>query len=91
MRGPQAHLVAERHPTVSALAATAIMAARKDSDQPASLTLMTSPTDMRISWAKVNDLANNKPLDGFESKRADLSGLSQPLHFEYAMTLWAQP
>ena len=66
--GPQAHLVAVCQPTVSALAATALMAARKDPDQPASLTLMAGPIDVRVSPTKVNDLANDKSLDWFESK-----------------------
>ncbi|MDB5542991.1 MAG: poly(3-hydroxybutyrate) depolymerase [Hyphomicrobiales bacterium] len=66
--GPQSHIVAVCQPTVSALAAVSIMAARKDPDQPASLTLMAGPIDVRVSPTKVNDLANEKPFDWFESK-----------------------
>jgi polyhydroxyalkanoate depolymerase len=66
--GPQSHMVAVCQPTVSALAATSILAARKDPDQPASLTLMAGPIDVRVSPTKVNDLANEKPYEWFESK-----------------------
>ena len=64
--GPQSHIVAVCQPTVSALAAVAVMAARKDDCQPASLTLMAGPIDTRISPTKVNDLANQKPYAWFE-------------------------
>jgi poly(3-hydroxybutyrate) depolymerase len=66
--GPQCHVVAVCQPTVSALAATAILAANKDPDQPASLTLMAGPIDTRISPTKVNELANQKPYKWFEEK-----------------------
>ena len=66
--GPRSHVVAVCQPTVSALAATSIMAARKDPDQPARLTLMAGPIDKRISPTKVNDLANEKPYEWFEQK-----------------------
>ncbi len=66
--GPDTHVVAVCQPTVAALAATAIMAAARDPLQPASLTLMAGPIDTRISPTKVNDLANDKPYEWFESK-----------------------
>ncbi len=66
--GPESHVVAVCQPTVSALAAVAILAAAKDPDQPASLTLMAGPIDTRISPTKVNDLANDKPYEWFEEK-----------------------
>ena len=66
--GPASHLVAVCQPTVSALAATAILAAAKDKDQPASLTLMAGPIDTRVAPTKVNELANQKPYEWFEEK-----------------------
>jgi len=66
--GPGAHVVAVCQPTVAALAATAILAAAKDPHQPASLTLMAGPIDTRINPTKVNELANEKSYQWFESK-----------------------
>lgn len=66
--GPDSHIVAVCQPTVPALAATAVMAERKDPNQPASLTLMAGPIDTRINPTKVNDLATGKPIDWFASK-----------------------
>lgn len=66
--GPQSHVVSVCQPTVSALCAVSLLAARKDPDQPASLTLMAGPIDVRVSPTKVNELANEKPYDWFESK-----------------------
>ena len=64
--GPDCHVMAVCQPAVAALAATAILAAEKDPDQPASLTLMAGPIDARMSPTKVNELATEKPLDWFE-------------------------
>jgi len=66
--GEGCNLVAVCQPTVAALAATAVLAARKDNCQPASLTLMAGPIDVRIAPTRVNDLANGKPYEWFESK-----------------------
>jgi poly(3-hydroxybutyrate) depolymerase len=64
--GPNSHVLAVCQPTVAALAATAVLAADKDPDQPASLTLMAGPMDARVAPTKVNDLANEKPYEWFE-------------------------
>jgi poly(3-hydroxybutyrate) depolymerase len=66
--GPRTHVVAVCQPAVSALAATAVMAQEGANDQPASLTLMAGPIDTRISPTKVNDLANDKPIEWFAEK-----------------------
>src|SRR5580658_447957 len=47
--GEECHIVAVCQPTVSALAATAVMARDRDGLQPASLTLMAGPIDARVS------------------------------------------
>ena len=63
--GEDCHVVAVCQPTVSALAATAVLAMEGANTQPASLTLMAGPIDVRISPNGVNKLANDKPLPGF--------------------------
>ena len=65
--GPNTHVVAVCQPAVPALAATAIMAARNDPLQPASLTMMGGPIDTRRNPTAVNKLAQSKPLSWFES------------------------
>jgi len=62
--GEECHLVAVCQPTVSALAATAILAA-EGGVQPASLTLMAGPIDPRVAPTKVNELAQEKPIEWF--------------------------
>lgn len=64
--GPESHLMGVCQPTVACLTATAIMAENKDPYQPASLTLMAGPIDGRINPTKVNQLANEKPIEWFE-------------------------
>jgi polyhydroxyalkanoate depolymerase len=63
--GPDSHIVAVCQPAVSALAATAVLAKEGANLQPASLTLMAGPIDTRIAPTKVNDLANEKPIEWF--------------------------
>ncbi len=63
--GPDCHIVAVCQPTVSALAATAVMAQEGGAVQPASLTLMAGPIDARIAPTKVNELAQEKPIEWF--------------------------
>jgi poly(3-hydroxybutyrate) depolymerase len=63
--GEDCHVVAVCQPTVSALAATAVMAQEGGSVQPASLTLMAGPIDARIAPTKVNELAQEKPIEWF--------------------------
>ncbi len=64
--GPYVHVVAVCQPSVPALAATAVMAAREDEFQPASLTLMGGPIDTRCSPTAVNNVAEQQPLSWFE-------------------------
>ena len=64
--GPNTHIVAVCQPAVPCLAATAVMAAKDDACQPASLTLMGGPIDTRRNPTKVNDLAGARSLNWFE-------------------------
>ncbi len=63
--GEDCHVVAVCQPTVSALAATAILAQEGANIQPASLTLMAGPIDARVAPTKVNELAQEKPIEWF--------------------------
>src|ERR1700728_1775483 len=65
--GPRAHMVAICQPSVSALAAAAIMCETDHPARPATLTLMAGPIDTRIQPAKVNEFAKSKPLTWFEN------------------------
>ena len=58
--GEDCHIVAVCQPTVSALAATAVMARDRGGLQPASLTLMAGPIDARVSPTKVNEFGARK-------------------------------
>jgi poly(3-hydroxybutyrate) depolymerase len=64
--GPRPHMVAICQPSVSALAAAAIMCEDNHPSRPATLTLMAGPIDTRIQPTKVNELAKTKPLKWFE-------------------------
>jgi len=64
--GPGSHMVAICQPSVSALAATAIMSEDDHPARPASLTLMAGPIDTRISPTKVNEFATTRSLSWFE-------------------------
>jgi poly(3-hydroxybutyrate) depolymerase len=64
--GPRPHMVAICQPSVSALAATAIMCEDNHPSRPATLTLMAGPIDTRIQPTKVNEFAKSKPLKWFE-------------------------
>src|ERR1700733_2411027 len=64
--GPRPHMVAIYQPSVSALAAAAIMCEGNHPSRPATLTLMAGPIDTRIQPTKVNDFAKSKPLKWFE-------------------------
>ena len=79
--GPGAHVVAVCQPTVSALSATAIMAANNNPAQPATLTLMAGPIDTRVNPTEVNRLALEKPIAWFETR---LVG-TVPLRYKGAM------
>jgi polyhydroxyalkanoate depolymerase len=63
--GDDCHVVAVCQPTVSALAATTLLAMDGANTQPSSLTLMAGPIDVRIQPNGVNKLANDKPLAWF--------------------------
>ena len=64
--GANTHMMAVCQPAVPALVATAVMAARGDTDQPASLVLMGGPIDTRRNPTKVNNLAAARSLEWFE-------------------------
>ena len=64
--GPNTHVIAVCQPAVPALMATALMAARKDPFQPASLTLMGGPIDTRRNPTEVNRLAMTRDVSWFE-------------------------
>ncbi|MEZ5856259.1 MAG: polyhydroxyalkanoate depolymerase [Hyphomicrobiaceae bacterium] len=64
--GPNTHVIAVCQPSVPALAAAAVMAARDDPNQPMSLTLMGGPIDTRRNLTVVNQLARDKPIEWFE-------------------------
>jgi polyhydroxyalkanoate depolymerase len=64
--GPRPHMVAICQPSVSALAAAAIMCEDNHPSRPATLTLMAGPIDTRIAPTKVNEFAKSKPINWFE-------------------------
>jgi len=64
--GPRSHMIAICQPSVSALAAAAIMSEDNHPARPASLTLMAGPIDTRIQPTKVNEFATSRPLRWFE-------------------------
>ena len=64
--GPRPHMVAICQPSVSALAAPAIMCEDDHPSRPATLTLMAGPIDTRIAPTKVNEFAKSKPIKWFE-------------------------
>jgi polyhydroxyalkanoate depolymerase len=64
--GPRPHMVAICQPSVSALAAAAIMCEDDHPSRPATLTLMAGPIDTRIQPTKVNEFAKSKPINWFE-------------------------
>jgi poly(3-hydroxybutyrate) depolymerase len=65
--GPRAHMTAICQPSVSALAAAAVMCEDDHPARPATLTLMAGPIDTRIQPTKVNEFAKSKPINWFES------------------------
>lgn len=64
--GPGSHVVAVCQPCVQTLTAAAVMAAEGNPAQPASMTLMAGPVDVRVNPTKVNGLAQSKSIDWFE-------------------------
>src|SRR4030081_409034 len=71
--GPRSHMVAICQPSVSALAAAAVMAEQDHPARPATLTLMAGPIDTRIQPTKVNDFAKSKPIKWLEEKLINYS------------------
>jgi poly(3-hydroxybutyrate) depolymerase len=64
--GPNTHVMAVCQPGVPVMMATALMAAENHPSQPATMTLMGSPIDSRLSPTVPNKLAMERPLSWFE-------------------------
>ncbi|AFV00162.1 polyhydroxyalkanoate depolymerase [Simiduia agarivorans] len=65
--GKNTHVVAICQPTVQALIATAVLAERKSSATPKSLTLMAGPIDCSKNPTRVNTYAQEHSLDWFRN------------------------
>ena len=78
--GPGTHMIAVCQPSVPALAATAVMAARRDPNRPATLTMMGGPIDTRQAPTSVNDVAMQRPLSWFEGNVIATVPLTYPGH-----------
>jgi len=66
--GPPVHIVAVCQPAVAALVATAVMAAGKHRATPASMTLMAGPIDTRLSPTRVNQMAQTRSMQDYETQ-----------------------
>ena len=64
--GPNTHVIGVCQPGPAVMAATSLMSEDKDPAAPASMTLMGSPIDTRLSPTEPNRLATSKPLSWFE-------------------------
>lgn len=64
--GPNTHVMAVCQPGVPVLMAAALMASENHPCQPASMTLMGSPIDSRMSPTVPNNLAMERPLSWFQ-------------------------
>ncbi|MDP1670872.1 MAG: polyhydroxyalkanoate depolymerase [Alphaproteobacteria bacterium] len=64
--GPNTHVMAVCQPGVPVLMAAALMAAENHPCQPATMTLMGSPIDSRLSPTVPNELAMDRPLSWFQ-------------------------
>ncbi len=64
--GKDVHVLAVCQPAVPVLAAVSIMSEADDPYVPKSMTLMGGPIDTRVGITRVNELAQQKPLDWFE-------------------------
>lgn len=64
--GPNTHVLAVCQPTVPVLAASALMAAADDPNQPLSLTVMGGPIDTRAAPTKVTEVAHKHSLSWFK-------------------------
>lgn len=65
--GPNTHVLAVCQPCVPTLAAVSLMAQDRDPAQPRTMTLMGGPVDTRVAPTVVNQLANERSLDWFET------------------------
>ncbi|HEX2559358.1 polyhydroxyalkanoate depolymerase [Phenylobacterium sp.] len=65
--GPRAHVIAVCQPGPAVLAAASLMSEEGDAARPASMTIMGSPIDARLSPTVTNKLAEEKPFAWFES------------------------
>lgn len=68
MLGPDVHLLAVCQPSVPVMIAAAVMNEENDAKAPRSMTLIGGPIDTRINPTKVNELAENKPIEWFKTK-----------------------
>lgn len=66
--GPDLHVLGVCQPGPAVLAAASVLAEEDDPAQPASITLMGSPIDTRLSPTVPNELATSQPLEWFEQK-----------------------
>jgi poly(3-hydroxybutyrate) depolymerase len=65
--GKRPHVVAVCQPGPAVLAAASLMSEDKDKSRPASMTIMGSPIDARLSPTVTNKLAEERPFAWFES------------------------
>lgn len=65
--GPGANVIGVCQPGPAILAAISVMSAEKSSSLPASMTLMGSPIDTRLSPTAPNKLAEERPLSWFKN------------------------
>jgi poly(3-hydroxybutyrate) depolymerase len=83
--GPNTNVIAVCQPSVPALVTAAVMAAKDDPCQPASLTLMGGPIDTRRNPTVVNKLAETRSIDWFRSNVVSLvpfpnAGFMRPVY-----------
>ena len=64
--GSEVHVIAVCQPGPAVVAATAMLASMGDPSTPATVTLMGSPIDTRMSPTNPNELAMSKPLEWFK-------------------------
>jgi poly(3-hydroxybutyrate) depolymerase len=66
--GPRPHVLAVCQPGPAVLAAAALMAEDNDPSRPASITIMGSPIDARLSPTMTNKLAEERPFTWFQKE-----------------------
>jgi poly(3-hydroxybutyrate) depolymerase len=66
--GPRPHVLAVCQPGPAVLAAAALMAEDDDPSRPASITIMGSPIDARLSPTMTNKLAEERPFTWFQKE-----------------------